>query len=516
MPGPGLVCPGNLGWWRAPGSMWPGWPGSPCSTRTAIRSAGFVTRWSRPVARGRPPQVVGLVAELPGAGEHLPPDRAGDVPSTPDAIMLSTGTLNLRRFEKRPTELLVLGRAAGPPGHDRRDRPRPRRWSTSRWSRPALGDWGLTRLAVREQRRSPDRPARPASTNSTGPRCPACSGPDAGQGTESFLAVLEKMRPADLAHVLQDLPDPRRNEVAALWTTSAWPMCSPSCLSHDQVEILASLDLERAADVLEKWIRTTPPTFWPNCPSGAGERCWTLMEPEESSSVRRPAALRRRHGGRADDLGADHLDARTRRWPRRWPAFASRRSPPAVAAAVFVARAPMATPSGRFLGMVHFQKLLREPPAALLGGVVDNDIEPLRPDTALAEITRKMARYNLVSIPAVDAPMTDWLARSPSMTCSTICCRADWRDRYHFAHAGGWPWLTRAATGSTSPGSAPPGSRCRATTRTRSASGPKAIARFMGTARFLVLHDGHRDRLGCLEHRDAELVGSSTRTRSSS
>ena len=52
---------------------------------------------------------------------------------------------------------------------------------------------------------------------------------------------------------------------------------------------------------------------------------------------------------------------------------------PAVAAQVFVARAPMATPTGRYLGMVHFQRLLREPPAAILGGVVDSDIDPLRP-----------------------------------------------------------------------------------------------------------------------------------------
>src|SRR5262249_58497463 len=48
---------------------------------------------------------------------------------------------------------------------------------------------------------------------------------------------------------------------------------------------------------------------------------------------------------------------------------------PAVAAATFVARPPTATPTGRYLGVVHFQRLLREPPSSLLGGVVDNDID---------------------------------------------------------------------------------------------------------------------------------------------
>src|SRR3712207_8437208 len=64
---------------------------------------------------------------------------------------------------------------------------------------------------------------------------------------------------------------------------------------------------------------------------------------------------------------------------------------PAVAAQVFVARPPMATPTGRYLGVVFFQRLLREPPAALLGGVIDNDIDPLSPN---APLDRKSTRLN--------------------------------------------------------------------------------------------------------------------------
>jgi Mg/Co/Ni transporter MgtE len=76
---------------------------------------------------------------------------------------------------------------------------------------------------------------------------------------------------------------------------------------------------------------------------------------------------------------------------------------PVVAAQVFVARAPSSTPSGKYLGMVHFQRLLREPPSTLLGGIVDNDIDPLRPDTDLTEITRRMATYDMVAMPVVDS-----------------------------------------------------------------------------------------------------------------
>jgi len=46
--------------------------------------------------------------------------------------------------------------------------------------------------------------------------------------------------------------------------------------------------------------------------------------------------------------------------------------------------------------------LLREPPASLLGGLVEADIDPLQPEANLPEITRRMATYDLVAMPVVD------------------------------------------------------------------------------------------------------------------
>lgn len=75
---------------------------------------------------------------------------------------------------------------------------------------------------------------------------------------------------------------------------------------------------------------------------------------------------------------------------------------PAIAAMVFVCRAPLETPTGRYLGAAHIQRLLREPPHGAVGSVLDKGIEALGPEASIGKITRALATYNLVSLPIVD------------------------------------------------------------------------------------------------------------------
>jgi Mg/Co/Ni transporter MgtE len=75
---------------------------------------------------------------------------------------------------------------------------------------------------------------------------------------------------------------------------------------------------------------------------------------------------------------------------------------PALAAQVFVVRPPQATPTGRFLGTAHIQRLLREPPSALVSGLAEKDTGALRPEAGIEDVTRHLATYNLVAVPVVD------------------------------------------------------------------------------------------------------------------
>jgi Mg/Co/Ni transporter MgtE len=75
---------------------------------------------------------------------------------------------------------------------------------------------------------------------------------------------------------------------------------------------------------------------------------------------------------------------------------------PALAAQVYVCRPPDETPTGKYLGTVHFQRLLREPPYNLVSSIVDTDLQPLAPGAALRLIAGFFATYDMVAAPVVD------------------------------------------------------------------------------------------------------------------
>ena len=52
--------------------------------------------------------------------------------------------------------------------------------------------------------------------------------------------------------------------------------------------------------------------------------------------------------------------------------------------------------------MVHFQRMLRYPPHERLGTILDQSVEPVTPETSAAEVSRRLASYDLVSLPVVD------------------------------------------------------------------------------------------------------------------
>jgi Mg/Co/Ni transporter MgtE len=77
--------------------------------------------------------------------------------------------------------------------------------------------------------------------------------------------------------------------------------------------------------------------------------------------------------------------------------------PAAEAAHVFVTEAPHETPTGRYLGPVGYQRLLREPPSTPLSQCLDPVPEPVAVELPTSEIARRLASYDVVAVPVCDA-----------------------------------------------------------------------------------------------------------------
>jgi Mg/Co/Ni transporter MgtE len=346
----------------------------------------------------QPPRVLGLVVEIQHRHRiFVPMGRVTSLDT--DAVVLSSGTVNMKRFERRATELLVVAELL-----DRTitivETGQQVTVADVAMEQNRSRDWVITRLAVRS---SSGRLGRRRSQvfQVEWDEVTGLALAETGQGADTLLSMLAGMRPADVAATLQDMSDKRRHEVAEAMSDDQLADVMEELPDDDRVDLIGSLSDERAADVLEAMNDDDAADLLSELPDAEQERLLTLMEPDEAEPVRRLLSY--------GDFTAGGLmtsepvillpDATVAE------ALAMVRNPdltPALAAQVFVVRPPQATPTGRFLGTAHTQRLLREPPSALVSGVAEADIDALPPDATLAEVTRYFATYNLVAAPVVD------------------------------------------------------------------------------------------------------------------
>ncbi|GGT39948.1 magnesium transporter MgtE N-terminal domain-containing protein [Streptomyces purpureus] len=350
---------------------------------------------------GRPPRLLGMVVEVLSRRRiFVPMTRITGVES---GQVITTGVVNMRRFEQRPTERLVLGELL-----DRRVRlvtegtagEEVTVLDVAIQQLPARRDWEIDKVFVRRGKGGALRRKGEALTVDWS-AVTGFSLEEEGQGAESLVATFERLRPADLANVLHHLSPKRRGEVAAALDDDRLADVLEELPEDDQIEILGKLKEERAADVLEAMDPDDAADLLSELPEEDKERLLTLMRPDDAADVRRLMAYEERTAGglmttepivlRPDATVADAL-ARVRQ----------RDLSPALAAQVYVCRPPDETPTGKYLGTVHFQRLLRDPPFTLVGALLDSDLPPLAPDTALPAVTSYLAAYNMVAAPVVD------------------------------------------------------------------------------------------------------------------
>lgn len=345
---------------------------------------------------GAQPRVLGLVVEVTGRRRIFVPITR--VTTIDVGQVITTGVVNLRQFQQRPSETLVLGELL-----DRKVALHDTGESVTVLDvavEPLRGgDWLVSKVYVRKVGSGLRRRGETLTVDWSDVE--GFSLAEEGQGAAHLLATFERLRPADLAGVLHELSPKRRAEVAAALEDQVLADVLEELPEDDQVEILNALEVERAADVLEEMDPDDAADLLGELTEAEQERLLQLMEPEEADGVRRLLTYGDYTAGGMMTSEPVILppDATVAQ------ALAQVRNPllnPAIAAQVYVVRPPLETPTGRFLGVAHFQRLLREPPATLVSAVIDTELEGVSPDTALAEVTRMFATYNLVALPVVD------------------------------------------------------------------------------------------------------------------
>ena len=344
----------------------------------------------------QPPRILGLIVEVPLRRRVFVPITR--VTSIESGTVVITGLVNMRRFESRAGEILVLG--------DMLDRSvtlietdEPVLVEDLGMEQNRTGDWLMTRVHIMKRGQGIRR--KGATSTVAWEEVQGFATTENEQGASNLLSTLSNLRAADLAAVIQDLAPKRRVEVARALDDERLADVLEEMDEAERVALLSELEGERAADVLGEMDPDDAADLLREIGEVRAQELIDLMEPEDAEDVIRLMTYEDYSAGgmmtteplimSADYTVADALAA-----------VRKSEISPALASQVFVTRQPLETPTGRFIGMVHYQRLLREPPATLLGSLVDTDTQGLSPDATLNEVSSYLASYNLLSVPVVD------------------------------------------------------------------------------------------------------------------
>ena len=377
-----------------------------------------------------PPRLTGLVVEVQ-------PRRRIFVPMTKVTAMdasqvIVTGTVNLRRFEKRSNETLLIAELLDRSVTLVETQERVTLLDVAA-EKTQTRDWFVSELFVRKPGGGLRR--RGDTLVVDWDEVTGLSLPATHQPAEQLVAQLDTMRPADVANVLHDLSSKRRVEVARELDDERLADVFEELNDDDRIEIVQALEAERAADVLEEMDPADAADLLSDLPPDQAEDLLDRIEPDDAEDLRRLLAY--------DDFSAGGMMTTE---PVILPpdatvadALAHIRNPdlsPALASQVYITRNPTETPTGRYLGTCHFQQLLREPPGTLVSALVDVNLMPVGPDAPLDVITRLFAAYNLVALPVVDEGDHLLGAVTIDDVIDHMLPR-DWRDADDDANEGG-------------------------------------------------------------------------------
>ncbi len=337
---------------------------------------------------GRPPQVNGLVVSVGRRRVFVGAGRVGEISG--HGVRLRRGSVNMRQFELRAGERLVVGELFGRRLREGRvvdvglsPAPEPFAWEVGTI---ALGGRGLP-----GRRRAPE----------------VLDWSQAGdlladeRSVDRQAATLGGMHPAEMAAAIRGLPLQRRRVLAEALEDERLADLLEELSEDEQVRLVEGLDGERLAQVLNEMDADDAADLLAEFSAVRRAELLRAMDPEEAEPVRRLLVYDPHTAGGLMTPEPIILDGRA----SVADALARARDPDLpvpLAAQVFVCRPPLETPTGRFLGVVGIQRLLRESPSKPLSRCLEEAWEPVAPDLGEREVAARLAAYDVVALPVCD------------------------------------------------------------------------------------------------------------------
>jgi len=339
------------------------------------------------------PPVLGFVVAVPGRRIFVAAGRVAAL--EPEGVRLRTGALNLRRYDPRPAEALVLA--------DLLDRRTP--------DGLVVNDVGISptggaargwEVAVVDL-----SPPAPRLRPSLGRRRHRVEPWDALRpllplGGADRHAALRDLHPVEIAEALHTMPASERFAAARSLADDQLADLLEELDEDEQARLLGAFDTERAADVLEAMDPDDAADLLGELPARRRGELLAAIEPDDAHTLRRLLRYPRdTAGGMMNPEPA--LLPPTATVATALALLRDDDLSPAMAAQVFVAEAPGQTPTGRFLGTASIQRLLRETPSTTLASCASDEPEPVGPELTEAELAVRMASYDLLAVPVCNA-----------------------------------------------------------------------------------------------------------------
>ena len=348
--------------------------------------------------KNQAPRAKGFVIEISGRRRvFLPMAR---VTAIAPGQVITNGLIDLRRFATRGQEVRaiaeMLGRKVKLVGSNRNAKIEDFAIEQNR-----RGDWLLSELFVRRIVKSALPFAKGPTEFVMWQDIAMPQDHSGNQDAQHLLRSVEDLRPADLATAVMDLPEERMIALAEELDDDRLADLLEELPEEEQLEIIGELEDERAAEVLDLMGPDDAADLMANLPDERKEVLLDLMDDEEAADIRQLLQYEPYTAGGLMTTepilcSADTTVAQALALIRR------KEVEPVLAAQVFVTMPPFETPAGRYLGVVHFQKLLRYPPGERLGNLMDSELEPIPAETQIKQIHRDLATYDLVAMPVID------------------------------------------------------------------------------------------------------------------